>query len=58
MKKIPLYTCNPLAYKECLKDTCYLFGGECKRTTKKEYAMDPDEPDGFIEVEDEEDAKV
>ena len=55
--KTPLYICNPLAYKECQKDMCYLYGGECRRTTKKEYAMDPNEPDCYIE-EGEDDAKV
>lgn len=35
-----LYLCDPEKNKECSKSYCYINGGECEHTTKKEYAME------------------
>ena len=46
-----LYRCDPEKNTECRKTACFLNGGPCMHTTKKEYEMCiPFEPD-----EDEED---
>ena len=35
-----LYWCDPNKHKECSKSGCYINGGECYRTTHKEYALE------------------
>lgn len=32
-----LYLCDPIKNSECSKTGCFMNGGECKHTTKKEY---------------------
>ena len=34
------YECDPEKNTECTKEGCYINGGECSRTTKKEYARE------------------
>lgn len=43
MKKI-FWECDTNKNTQCEKTSCYLFGGECKLTTKIEYAKKPDKP--------------
>lgn len=31
------YPCSPAKNKKCKKTNCYIYGGECDRTTKKKY---------------------
>lgn len=35
-----LYKCDPAKNTECKKTFCYLNGGECYQTTRKEYCME------------------
>jgi hypothetical protein len=34
------YECDPDKNTECTKEACFIYGGECSRTTKKEYAKE------------------
>ncbi len=34
-----LYECNPIKNTTCKKDGCFIYGGDCKLTTKKEFAL-------------------
>ena len=34
------YECDPEKNTECTKEGCFINGGECSRTTKKEYARE------------------
>ena len=36
-EKPNLYECDPSKNTECKKDACYINGGECRMTTKKEF---------------------
>lgn len=38
------YECDPKKAKGCKKTVCYLNGGECRLTHKKEWAKDPEDP--------------
>lgn len=35
-----VYECDPEKNTECTKEACFIYGGECSRTTKKEYAKE------------------
>lgn len=35
-----LYLCSPLLNTKCSKENCYINGGECFRTLKKEYSQE------------------
>lgn len=37
-EKIKVYRCDPEKHKGCKKRGCFLNGGECKLTLKKEYS--------------------
>ena len=37
---IKVYECDPDKNTECTKEACFINGGECSRTTKKEYARE------------------
>ena len=48
------WICDTNKNKQCEKTSCHVFGGDCKLTTKEEFAIDPENPwmeahDGFEE---------
>ena len=41
MKEI-LFECNPQLNRECTKSGCYIHGGPCYLTTRRDFAVDKD----------------
>lgn len=37
-----LYNCDPAKNIDCRKNECFINGGQCHKTTHREFASDPD----------------